>query len=112
MSKKSVPLDRWKCPNCGAAPQEHGKGGAEACAERFHSDCIGFLCECDDPESFLEGHGESVARACKNAVCYHCGWGTNGKKKEGTFPLPERKLEAWEKKAIAAGWIPPEGWTA
>ncbi len=111
MSKGTTPLDRWKCPRCGSTPNEHGKGGADACVDsRGRKNCMGFLCECD--EISLEDHGESVARACKNAVCYHCGWGTNGKKKEGTFPLPERKLEAWEKKAIAAGWIPPEGWTA
>lgn len=93
---------KWACPKCGADANKHGKGGGEKCKDRFGTmrECSGFICECDD-EMNMDDHGESFATPCTNAVCYHCGW-------EGTFPIPPKGLEPWEKKALAAGWAPPE----
>jgi len=99
-------LVEWKCPKCGATPDAHGKGDCG----RDHPDrglayrhCMGFLCECAGDSK--PPHGESPADPCYEARCYHCGWA-------GTFPPPPRALKPWEKKALAAGWIPPEGWAA
>jgi hypothetical protein len=95
----------FRCPKCGAPPHKHGKGGAEKCQERtVASDCEGLICECDsedEPCSGEDDHGTSFANPCRNANCYHCGWG-------GTIPAKPKGLEAWEKKALAAGWTPPE----
>ena len=100
MSKKI----KWACPKCGAPPNDHGKGGADACRDelsRHSRDCAGFLCECED--SFTaESHGESADDPCESAVCHHCGW-------EGTFPVPAidpKKLRGWKKTAWEAGWRP------
>ena len=91
MSKPS----KFKCPQCGASPTHHGRGECQA-----PSTCTGFLCECVDdigPE-----HGETLADRCPNASCGHCDW-------FGAFPLEPKGLQAWEKKALAAGWTPPAG---
>lgn len=90
----------WACPKCGALANEHGTG---RCVDRLELDqCSGFLCECegvsDDP-----CHGESLAKPCHNAWCYHCGFG-------GTFPDSPAKWPKWAKTAFAEGWIPPKGW--
>ena len=97
---------RWACPECGATPDNHGKGGEERCdGRRTSAGCGGFVCECDaDTDS---GHGDSADDPCHNATCYHCGWG-------GTFPPPPfnpKSLKGWAKQAWAAGWKPPAGWT-
>jgi hypothetical protein len=93
----------FKCPKCQAPPNDHGKGGPEKCNDRHgrsqDSGCMGFICECDNDGS--EGHGESFEDPCPSANCYHCGWG-------GTFPTKPKGLQAWEKKALDAGWTPPE----
>lgn len=93
----------FKCPKCNAPPNEHGKGGTDKCKDlqgrRNDSGCNGLLCECDDDGG--EGHGESFENPCPEAHCYHCGWG-------GTFPVKPKGLQAWEKKALDAGWTPPE----
>lgn len=63
-----------------------------------------FLCECWDVyDDFVDSkeHGHAFADPCTNAVCHHCGW-------HGTFPTLPKKAAPWEKKALAAGWTPPE----
>ena len=94
---------KWACPKCGAAANEHGKGGAGDCKDwrPGRSYCNGFLCECDGDTGTT--HGESLAEPCPDARCYHCNWA-------GEFPKPPAKAQAWEKKALAAGWTPPKGW--
>jgi hypothetical protein len=93
----------WACPRCGAKANEHGAGGAAKCKAGEQRKCQGFLCECGVDTD--DDHGESLATPCPNACCYHCGW-------YGTFPAPPRKAKTWEKKALLAGWTPPEGWDA
>lgn len=92
---------KWACPKCGADANKHGKGGREKCKDRHGSNdaCNGLLCECDAEEN--DTHGESFETPCTNAVCHHCGW-------EGTFPAKPKGLQAWEKRALEAGWTPPE----
>lgn len=89
-------LFKWECPKCNATANEHGHGD---CHGRTRDYCCGFLCECDAETS--ESHGLVLSESCKNAYCHHCGWG-------GTFPKPPKSALPWEKKALAAGWIPPE----
>lgn len=94
----------WKCPRCEAPANACGKDkphlfNGHVCNEKH---CSGFLCECDHDTA--ESHGETADDPCKNANCYHCGWG-------GEFPLPPFKLKGWAKKAWDAGWRPPAGWT-
>ena len=88
----------FKCPKCNALPNEHGKGGAEKCIDR-HGSCMGFICDCSKDTG--ENHGESFEDSCPEANCYHCGWG-------GTFPIKPKGLQAWEKKALDAGWAMPD----
>jgi hypothetical protein len=86
---------KWACAKCGAEANGHGKGD---CLESGR--CIGFICECDHETD--ESHGVSFADVCHNARwCYHCGW-------EGSFPRRPKGLQAWEKKALEAGWTPTE----
>lgn len=87
---------KWACPNCGAEPEKHGKGGEEKCLARGGG-CSGFLCDCSDTGS--EGHG-TFADPCPESYCYHCRWG-------GVFPPKPKGLLPWEKKALEAGWTPP-----
>jgi hypothetical protein len=89
----------WACPKCGAKPSEHGKGGETKCRDRY---CEGFICECDGDQA--DAHGELLSDVCEQANCHHCGWG-------GKFPRPPRSALPWEKKALAAGWSPPDGWS-
>ncbi len=91
----------WACPGCSAVAHKHGKGGAKECQSRHH-DCDGFICQCDpDVAGFDdEDHGTSFAKVCHNAECEHCGW-------SGAFPQKPKGLQAWEKKALEAGWAPP-----
>ena len=97
--KETKPVTvKWACPKCGAEAQEHGKGGVSKCMSAPLS-CEGLLCECE--EDTAVGHGNTLADPCRNANCYHCGWG-------GTFPRAPKKAAPWEKKALAAGWVPPE----
>ena len=89
----------WACPKCQAPANKHGKGGADCCrGHHGSSGCSGFICECDDEGD--GGHGASFDNVCSEAHCYHCGW-------SGTFPVKPKGLEAWEKKALEAGWQPP-----
>lgn len=91
----------WACPKCGAKAHEHGRGEYETCDGEGRT-CEGFICECAD-EGFDEAHGTTLASPCTEASCYHCGWG-------GTYPVRKgvpKGLQAWEKKALAAGWTPP-----
>lgn len=92
------------CPKCGATPHKHGKGGVEKCIDRHAQQaCEGLICECD-PQEFSdcenEDHGQTFVNMCTQANCYHCGWG-------GTVPKKPKGLQAWEKKALDAGWSPP-----
>lgn len=93
----------WVCPKCGAPHSSHGKGGADKCQYRLSGSegCQGLLCDCDELDPGEE-HGTNFKDPCHNAVCYHCGW-------YGVFPPMPKKLLAWEKKALEAGWTPPEG---
>lgn len=84
MSRKRY---EWKCPNCGAAPNECGKG---RCKGKYinYGVCEGFICECeydecdyDDPD-----HGHYLDKPCQNAVCHHCGW-------HGEFPQVDKRTE-------------------
>ena len=94
----------WACPECGAKWNEHGKDGAEGCKDRWAPDgtCQGLVCECEDNQrsGSAPDHGETFSDVCRNAVCYHCGW-------EGSLPRKPKGLQAWEKKALDAGWLPP-----
>jgi hypothetical protein len=58
------------------------------------------LCDGDTPPE----HGEHLGAQCPEAYCYHCGWG-------GHFPPTPKKAPSWAKKAMEAGWHPPQGWT-
>jgi hypothetical protein len=89
----------WACPKCGAGAGAHGKGGSEKCVNRRGSSCAGLICECEDDAT--DGHGEFFDDPCKHANCYHCGWG-------GTVPKKPKGLQAWETKALEAGWAAPE----
>lgn len=94
---------KWACPKCGATPDEHGKGGIAKCENpAFEGAGYGFLCDCDGMTSKV--HGETLTDRCESASCGHCGW-------SGTFPPLPKKLAAWEKKALEAGWTPPPGFT-
>lgn len=93
----------WNCPKCGAGANEHGAGGRDKCNEGATS-CQGFICECDPRDnaaSEQDDHGTSLTNPCREANCYHCGWG-------GTFPKNPKGLQTWEKKALDAGWTMPE----
>lgn len=104
----------FMCPKCGAKPHTHGKGGSKNCRYldgREGNDCEGIICECDnlvtdgDDEAISavdqEDHGQSFTNLCEAANCYHCGWG-------GTLPQKPKGLQAWEKKALEAGWSMPD----
>lgn len=65
--------------------------------------CEGLICECDieeSPKCNDDDHGESFTNVCTNANCYHCGWG-------GKIPVRPKGIQAWERKALDAGWSPP-----
>ncbi len=108
MKPKSKPKPKpkltfeWKCPKCEARPNRCGKGDCEYGIGR----CTGFTCEClaesDDGGASADekDHGMTLDAPCRFAICDHCGWG-------GTFPVPPPRLQAWEKKALEAGWSPP-----
>lgn len=96
---------RWACPKCDSAPGQHGTGGKERCQydTSSKSSCYGFVCECDsedNPASEADDHGLSFANPCDQANCYHCGWG-------GKMPVRPKGLQAWERKALEAGWTMP-----
>jgi hypothetical protein len=96
---------KWRCPNCGADADKHGKGGTTTCRSQGGTSdgCAGLLCECDSdvfPDSEKKNHGTDLANPCTNAYCYHCHWG-------GTLPVKPKGLQPWEKKALEAGWTPP-----
>lgn len=94
---------KWACPKCDAPHAAHGKGGAKKCHDPLHTDaeCQGFICDCDAFDDASDQHGESFSDICFNAVCYHCGW-------SGQMPEVPKKVAPWEKKALLAGWMPPE----
>lgn len=88
----------FECPNCGAEPHQHGRG---QCRNRYDK-CDGIICECyEDERSELDDHGHSLANPCTTAACTHCLWC-------GTIPKKPKGLQAWEKKALEAGWTMPE----
>lgn len=94
--------EEWKCPECGAKPNKHGKGGNTACQYREGriGSCEGLICECDGDTG--KDHGQIKSDVCENARCYHCGWG-------GRMPptaIDPSKLRGWQKKAWDAGWRP------
>jgi hypothetical protein len=94
----------FKCPKCSAPPHEHGKGGREKCMNSGSKECEGLICDCDPtdmPRSEEPDHGTTLENPCTEANCYHCGWG-------GTHPKAPKGLQAWEKKALEAGWTPPD----
>ena len=96
---------KWACPECGAEPHSHGKGGAEECQERNSPECQGFLCECSDPGDSAT-HGEIGTDPCPEAHCYHCNWG-------GIFPpiaASQTGWPTWAKTEFKAGWVPKAGW--
>lgn len=108
MSVPEIETIEWKCPRCGATPEGHAhldEDSRYACKGRGFggNDCMGFICECEGPASDNEAHGTTHGQPCENATCYHCGW-------VGTFPQRPKKIQAWEKKALDAGWQPPKGW--
>jgi hypothetical protein len=93
------------------AADGHGEGGQEECRAGQVS-CEGLICECwehfdvNSPEykrTEAPDHGQVFDNVCTVAVCRHCGWA-------GGLPKPPKKLLAWEKKALEAGWMPPENW--
>ncbi len=89
----------FKCPRCGAEPQKHGKG---RCLQDTTT-CDGLICECDprdDPKVDDDDHGDTFTNPCRFANCYHCGWG-------GTVPVKPKGMQAWERKALDAGWTMP-----
>lgn len=89
----------WKCPKCGATANSCGKEIDDPLCGG--SSCTGFICECDTDTD--DEHGNHWTNPCPNANCYHCGWG-------GSFPKKPGKMPPWAKKALEAGWKPPEGW--
>ncbi len=98
--------EKWKCPQCGAPANKHGKGGSKTCETNpGEAGCNGMICECPSGGannlSEKRDHGISFSNPCPNAECFHCRW-------SGTFPVIPKGLEAWEKKALAAGWTMPE----
>lgn len=60
---------------------------------------MGFICDCEEDTG--PDHGMTLSDTCPTATCYHCGW-------SGTFPPKPKGLQAWEKKALDAGWTMPE----
>lgn len=103
----SKPKMPWACPRCGAT-DDHGKGDCLASG----TTCEGLICECwehhdlNSPEykrTEAPDHGQVFDNVCTAAVCRHCAWA-------GTMPRAPKKLAAWEKKALEAGWTPPENW--
>lgn len=106
----SKPKMPWECPRCMAA-DGHGEGGRDECRAGAES-CEGLICECwenHEPGSAVykhteaPDHGQVFDNICERAVCKHCGW-------SGRLPKAPAKLAAWEKKALEAGWTPPENW--
>lgn len=98
----------WKCPKCGADAGEHGRGECMQNGGPSGNDsgCMGFICECldsgDPPLHAEDGdHGHSLEKSCLYAYCYHCDWA-------GVFPVKPKGLQAWERKALDAGWTMPE----
>ena len=77
--------DFWKCPKCGAPNDGHGKG---ECQDKFGGRmCQGLICECE-VDSDSPDHG-TAKEPCKEAVCYHCGWG--GELPDGMVNCPTCK---------------------
>jgi hypothetical protein len=87
---------RWACPECNAGFGGHGKGD---CSSQRNVRCEGFICDCDTSGGAGNGHGTTFENPCKAAHCCHCGW-------DGEFPKKPKGLQAWEKKALDAGWTP------
>lgn len=87
---------KWECPKCGAEANECGDEKKRT-SHHLDEHCAGFICECDTD---TEEHGTTLSDPCREAQCYHCGWC-------GTYPRPPLGLQAWEKKALEAGWTPP-----
>lgn len=95
----------WKCPQCGAGHNAHGRGECKSPSFDRASACDGLVCECwedgvGEEISGAEDHGLSFSNPCIHASCYHCGWG-------GCMPVKPKGLQPWEKKALEAGWSPP-----
>ena len=58
----------WKCPECGAPCNKHGRGACIAAG----GSCAGLICDCEEDTG--KDHG-TIKDPCPNAACYHCGWG-------------------------------------
>ena len=63
----------WRCPQCDAPINEHGKG---ECIDEDKA-CIGFQCTCGRHTGVLKKI--SVSNICPKALCTHCGW-------DGVYP--------------------------
>ena len=79
----------WACPECGMDHRgKHTRKTRKANCIASNASCGGFVCNCDNDE---DGHGDTVATACHNAECGHCGW-------QGTWP-PQPKETTTKKGA-------------
>lgn len=58
----------WKCPDCSAPANKHGKGD---CAQPGGGSCSGLICDCDQESGTAHG---TAKEPCPNARCYHCEW--------------------------------------
>ncbi len=96
MKVRSVKIE-FACPKCGTTPRGCTGKATLSCDSRLAT-CGGFICECAEEGA---DHGHTFADVCRDARCYHCGW-------RGTFPVKPKGLQAWEKKALEAGWSPTE----
>jgi hypothetical protein len=89
----------WKCPKCKVGANDCGTKPTSMCdGKAGEAQCMGFICECEHETD--ADHGTTLRDPCRNANCYHCGWG-------GTYPKQPKGLKAWEKKALEAGWTMP-----
>ncbi len=98
MMVRSVKIE-FACPKCGTTPNGCSGKAKQTCDSRSHGHaCGGFICECGEEGA---DHGYTFADVCRDTHCYHCGY-------RGSFPVKPKGLQAWEKKALEAGWSPTE----
>ena len=60
----------WKCPDCSAPANKHGKGECALGVAKTGM-CSGMICDCDQDTDKIHG---TAKEPCPNARCYHCGW--------------------------------------
>lgn len=94
----------YACLRCKSKPNKHGTVPRYAKTEHGNRKdyCEGVLCQCPG-DDVLETHGETFENPCLEAHCGCCGWG-------GRLPPLPKKMLPWERKALDAGWAPPDGW--